>query len=431
MLGEITLRYKWYLAFGSIQWFFFIFTNTVVVPLSIGVAFSLPQESIFSMMTYSLILTGLASVLQGWIGHQFPLMEGHSGLWWGFYLSMANTLHALGFDLREVGGSISTGVIIVGGIVMLVGIWNVTKWLHIFFTTMVRNIYVLMLSIQLGVLFFLRMFEMNNQGNIVVWSALLSLFIVMLILVLNTKGMGNLKNFALLIGLVIGWTLYRIVETKEGTSLEAGTVFFPLGSPNLIIGIVIVTVIAGLLNIINTFAAIEVAEKLYGTTVSQKRYRMSFIITGGFTMLAGVFGLVPFAPFTSSIGFLESTKVTERKPFLIGGMLLMLIGFIQTFSAFLLSMPMTIGNAVLFVAYLQLFGTGLKGLQTTPLTTSVVYRISFPIMCGIGVMMMNPTMWGSLPFFMQPLLSSGFLVAIVISLCIENSIRLKNRVHFF
>src|SRR5699024_3624451 len=98
--------------------------------------------------------------------------------------------------------SISTGVIIVGGIVMLVGIWNVTKWLHIFFTTMVRNIYVLMLSIQLGVLFFLRMFEMNNQGNIVVWSALLSLFIVMLILVLNTKGMGNLKNFALLIGLV-------------------------------------------------------------------------------------------------------------------------------------------------------------------------------------------------------------------------------------
>lgn len=150
------------------------------------------------------------------------------------------------------------------------------------------------------------------------------------------------------------------------------------------------------------------------------------MITGIFTILAGLFGLVPFAPFTSSIGFLESSKVTERKPFLIGSLLLIAIGLIAPISNYLLTMPLTIGNAVLFVAYLQLFGTGLKGMKPLTLTTSVVYRIAFPLMCGIGVMMMNPNIWGSLPFFMQPLLSNGFLVAILVALIIENMIRLKH-----
>lgn len=420
------MRYKLYITFGSIQWFFFIFTNTVVVPLSIGVAFSLSQEAVFSMMMYSFIFTGLASFIQGWVGHQFPLMEGHSGLWWGFYLSMAATLRALGFSFEEIGGSISTGVIIVGALVFLIGLLNVVKWFHFLFTTMVRNIYVLMLSIQLGVLFFLRMFETNQDGSLVVWSACISVSIVILVMIMNTKGKGQMRNFALLIGLVVGWIVYRMFEAKELTVVEGSRILFPLGTPTFVWSIVIVTVIAGLLNIINTFAAVEVAESLYEMKVEERRYRMSFMITGIFTILAGLFGLVPFAPFTSSIGFLESSKVTERKPFLIGSLLLIAIGLIAPISNYLLTMPLTIGNAVLFVAYLQLFGTGLKGMKPLTLTTSVVYRIAFPLMCGIGVMMMNPNIWGSLPFFMQPLLSNGFLVAILVALIIENMIRLKH-----
>lgn len=70
--------------FASLQWLFFIFANTVVVSVSIGTAFGLDSAEIAAMLRCSLIFTGVACVLQGMFGHRYPLMEGHSGVMWGF-----------------------------------------------------------------------------------------------------------------------------------------------------------------------------------------------------------------------------------------------------------------------------------------------------------------------------------------------------------
>ena len=44
--------------FSSFQWLFFIFANTVVVPISIGAAFDLPPNVTEMTMRSSLIFTG-------------------------------------------------------------------------------------------------------------------------------------------------------------------------------------------------------------------------------------------------------------------------------------------------------------------------------------------------------------------------------------
>jgi xanthine/uracil permease len=43
---------------------FFMFANTVVVPITVGSAFQLPAETIEMTIGFSFIFTGIASILQ-------------------------------------------------------------------------------------------------------------------------------------------------------------------------------------------------------------------------------------------------------------------------------------------------------------------------------------------------------------------------------
>src|SRR5690606_19389585 len=103
-------------------WFFFIFANIIVIPITIGEAFGLSQSTVTSIMQFSFIVTGLACLAQAIIGHQRPIMEGQSGLWWGIFLTIVTTATAQGMSLEALGGSLALGVILSGSITILLGV---------------------------------------------------------------------------------------------------------------------------------------------------------------------------------------------------------------------------------------------------------------------------------------------------------------------
>lgn len=106
---------------AGVQWLFFMFANTVVVPLTVSSAFHLSMEETAAAMQRSFIITGLACILQVKWGHRYPLMEGHSGLWWGLILSLTAFASPSGVDLMTLGGGLATGMIIAGVLTVLLG----------------------------------------------------------------------------------------------------------------------------------------------------------------------------------------------------------------------------------------------------------------------------------------------------------------------
>src|SRR5699024_8777633 len=66
---------------------------------------------------------------------------------------------------------------------------------------------------------------------------------------------------------------------------------------------------------------------------------------------------VAYAPYVSSIGFLRQTGILDRLPFIIGSFMFFLMGVIEPVGTFFSTLPLSIGSAVLFVAYLQLFNS--------------------------------------------------------------------------
>lgn len=416
--------------FSAVQWVFFLFANTIVIPVSVGAVFDLPEETVSIMIRASLVLTGIVSVLQGWKGHRFPLMEGHSGILWGLLLNLGVSASALGLTLPQIGGGIATGVLLASAVTILIAICGGIRLLQSIFSPMVMSVYLFLLSLQLIFIFFKGMLGIDDAGVVDVPVSLLSLFIVALVILLKLKGNETISNFSILIGLVIGWILYMVVfGTESGNNIastsEGGLHLFPLGKPNLEFGIIAVAFCAGMLNTSNTIVSISAAQDLLNKKSKGKHYRQSLAVTSVFTVIGTCFGLIPYTPYASTIGFLQSTKIFDKKPFYIGGILLAVIGLIPPLGSFLAGMPITVGNAVLFVAYLQLLGTALSSLDGIHFNSDTIFRFATPVLVGAGLMNVSPAVFSELPVLIQPIITNGLIMGMLISIVLERLINWK------
>ncbi|AOH56539.1 uracil/xanthine transporter [Peribacillus muralis] len=414
--------------FSSFQWLFFIFANTVVVPISIGAAFDLPSDITEMTMRSSLVFTGIACVIQGWKGHRYPIMEGHSGLLWGVMLNLGLSAPSIGLSYAAIGGGIATGLLAAGVVTMIIAAFNLISYVQKIFTPMVMTVYLFLLTFQLIFVFFKGMLGITDAGEINIPVSFLSLAIVLLVSILKIKGPRTISNFSILIGIIVGWIFYALLFPSTG--VEAATTvasfsLFPLGMPNLEFGIIAIAFFAGLLNLCNTFASIQAASELLKEEASYNQYRKSIFMTGGFTILSPLLGLVPYTPFTSSIGFLQSTQIYGRRPFLLGGALLTLIGLIPPFISFLATMPITVGNAVLFVAYLQLFGTAFNSVKGQYFTSDTIFRLAVPVLIGVSLMNVLPSAFANVPTLLQPFLTNGLIMGVLISIVLEKSVNWK------
>jgi len=411
---------------AGVQWLFFMFANVVVIPLSVGQAFHLPPAVITASLERAFIYTGIACILQGLLGHRLSLMEGPAGLWWGVILSLAASATTLGQSLTNLGGSLELGIIISGILISILGILGAGWWLRRLFNPIVTCTFYLLLSAQLVQIFFKGMVGLADGPRISPGIALLSLTLVILVLALSIWGRGFLSNFALLIGIVVGWIAFRLLFPGHSLALApAGNALFalfPLGSLSANPGILITVILAGLLSTTNTFAALEGSEALYEAPVTATQYKRSFALTGINSAVAGLLGLVPFAPYVSALGFLSTTRILGRAPFLIGAALFILLGAIPALGQLFATLPVSVGDAVLLVAYLQLFGSALKNIEGMTFTYKTIYRLALPVLLGLALMTIPGAAFSTIPDLVRTLLQNGLVMGILLAMVSENII---------
>ncbi|KAB2337718.1 uracil/xanthine transporter [Cytobacillus depressus] len=413
---------------SGLQWLFFIFTNIVVIPITIGAAFDLSPSKIVNLLQLSFIVTGLACIVQAFLGHKRAIMEGQSGLWWGVILTLSTTAAAQGMPLDVLGGSLTVGVLITSILTLLIGITGAGPHLAKLFKPAAMGVFMFLFGCQLIGIFLKGMlgipFGTQTQGaQIDLGVSLLSIITVILIIIISVKAPPSLRRYGLLIGIIVGWAVYALVfNTPE--SVEQASSFrielFPLGKPAWDMGIIVTTVLAGLLNASNTFGSLKGTESMYNIVTTKSEYRASFTITGIFTLIAGLFGLVPYSPYVSSIGFLNQTGIYKRMPFILGGFMFLVMGLIPPIGHFFSKLPLSIGSAALFVSYSLLLISSLNFFKQVEFNTLNAYRSAVPLFVGIIIMTLPASYFVSIPSVIRPFLSSGLLVGIILALILEN-----------
>ena len=413
---------------AGIQWFFFIFANIVIIPITVGEAFGMTQAEIVPLLQFSFIITGLACLGQVFFGHGRPILDGQSGLWWGIFLTLVATASAQGMPLHVLGGSLAIGVIISGVITILIGLLGIGPYIAKLFNPGVMGVFMLLLGITLIQIFLKGMLgipfgQAAETATINLPVAGLAIFIALLVIVISIKSPASVRSYALLIGIIIGWILYVIFfgSPSAATSENVSAIpLFPFGKMTWDTGVILTAVLAGLLNTSNTFGALKGTDEMFRQTTTNEDYRKSFTVTGVATVGAGFFGLVPYAPFVSSIGFLKQTNIYDKLPFIIGSFLFFLMGVIPPIGTFFSTLPLSIGSAVLFVAYLQLFNSSIDFFKGMSFNTLNVYRSAIPLFAGVVIMTFPASYFESIPTFIRPFMSNGLLVGIIIALILEN-----------
>ncbi|WP_078412092.1 uracil/xanthine transporter [Priestia abyssalis] len=413
---------------AGLQWLFFLFTNTVVIPITVGAAFQLPQDKMISLIQFSFFFTGLACILQALLGHKRSIMEGQSGLWWGVILSLCYSAPAQGMSLTTLGGSLAVGIMISGIVTMFIGISGLSQYLSKLFNNGVMAVFMFLLGCRLNTIFLKGMLgipfgDHSETASIDIPVFLLSSVVTIFIIIFSIKAAPAFSKYSMLIGIIGGWILFELMLDKRETmdfSAKMDMELFPLGEPSFDIGIIVTAVIAGLINTSNTFGAIKGTDDLYRKTAAPNQYKQSFAISGLFVMISGVFGMVPYAPYVSSIGFLSQTKILERLPFIIGGGMFMVMGMIPAVSNLMAKLPLSVGSAVLLVAYLRLLHTSLQYFSQIPLNTPNIYRLAIPLFVGIIFITFPSSYFATVPSILRPLFSNGLLVGILLSLVLEN-----------
>jgi len=412
---------------SGLQWFFFIFCNTVVIPPTLKSVFHLSAEQTYLLAQYSFLGTALACLAQVCFGHRRAIMEGPGGLWWATILSVTYSESSHGTPLDEIAMSLFVGIALAGLITILIGVMGFGRVLARFFTPPVMVVFMFLLGAQLVGIFFKGMlgipFGVMSEAAGIDWRtapvALITVLITVACIVCLPR---RLARYAILVGVVVGWVLYRIFYgTAEGVSTTpAWSLFIDLSDKHVRPGIVFICVLLGIVNVSNTFGALRGTDSLYADRKQTGDiFRRSFVTTGVFTLAFSPLGTVPFSPFVSSVGLLTQTGDASRRSFFIGSALFLLVALTPGLIRFFNSIPLPVSSAAMMVSYLPLLWSSFLFMSQTSLNPRNIYRIAMPVFTGLFLMTLPPAYLQDVPALIRPIVGNGLLMGIIMVLLLE------------
>lgn len=409
----------------AVQWLVFALANSAVVPIVVGSALGLDQSGIATLAQRTFFFQALASLLQVSLGHRLPIIEGPSGMWWGVFITLAAMAPGLGKPLGVLRTDLELGVMAAGVILVVVGATGLIGRALKLFTPAVTGSVLVLLGLQLSGTFVRGMLGIDTYGSVDLKSSIVSVIVVAIVLFVSLKAKGFLQSIAILIGIAAGWVIAVLVGVTTGLHWThqapvALPQIFAWGPPTFDPGIVLTSVITGLLVLTNLVASILAMGRVLETELSRKVYDRGVILTGLSDILAGLGAVVGFVPFSAGAGMVSLTRVASRLPFALFAVALMVLGFLPPVGAFLASIPEPVGYSVLLASFCQMIGFGLKDYARLKLDGRDFFVVGLPILFGTGIMFLPTGAFAGVPALARYILGNGFIAGMLLCMLLEH-----------
>ena len=412
-------------AYG-LQHVIYIAISAVAMPVVVGPLLGLSQNEVAEMLQRTFLLSGIISIMQVKFGHGYPIIEAPAGLWAGIMTLMAGLAPAIGKDLSVLRTDLEGGLLIAGMVVMLLTITGLIPTIAKLFTPSVNSVLIILMVLQISPSMVKGMFGISKVNQTADFKVTAVFFaIVIIILSVNLFAKGFLQSISTLIGISAGWILAILTGigspiSNTGKGLISLPKTFSWGTPTFDIGITVTCVLAALVLLSMTFTSIRSMAEMMEEQVPLKRWNRSFLIHGLSTSLAGIFPTIAFMPYLSSTGFLAMTGVAARSPFVLAGIVMILLGAITPIGMLFASIPMVVGCSALLVIFSLILGQGLKELQKISITNRECFVIGIPLLVGIGAMFLPVSTFQDLSGALAYILPNGLVDGIFIALVLDN-----------
>lgn len=420
------------LTLSSAQWAVFMLASIVVAPLSIGAAFGMSQPEIAELLQRTFFIMALTSLLQGIFGHKLPLLEGPAGLWWGVFLMFAGFVSEQGENANTILRSLELGLLVSGFLFIILGVFRLMNAIKILFTPLVTGTYLILLVAQLSGSFVNGVFGVGYLSKGVDPVVAICAVITLIFTVMLSRSRNRfLSSYSVLISIAFGWLLFAVLGIAKPVNVEIDQWFtlpdvFAWGAPSFDIGVVLTSIFTAFLLMANMVASINVVADV-ADHKEKVSYDRSGFIMGINQMLTGIFSAVGGVPMSTAAGFVATTKIKKRLPFLIGSAVVLIISLFPAVMSFFASIPVPVGYATIFLSIASLAGLALAQFRSVLGDEKSRFIISLSLMAGFGTLFVPEEAWSALPSAVTSILDNGLVTGVLVCIILEQGMKAINR----
>ncbi len=411
---------------SGLQWMIFMIAGAIAAPIAIADLYNLTPAETAGFIQSTIITLGIAGFLQGMLGHKFPIHEGPAGLWWSMftiYASLVGVLYSTNIAALQ---ALSGGMMISGTLFILISVFKLMEKIARLFTPTITFIYLLLLIFQLSGSFMKGMMGITSSHTTLdVKVFLLSMMVVCITFWLGSCRFALLRQFSVIISIVLGWLLFmffgRMPVFLQAENLVSLPEKLPFGWPHFDGGTITTALLLTLLLITNAIASIRLMETIIEKKQStdQRRYWHAGVISGITHFIGGSLGAIGSVPISGAAGYVEQTGMKERRSFLIGCSLVIVISIFPPIMNVISGIPAPIGYAVTFVIFVKMVGISLRELRKVihEERTFIVSGVS--LLVGVGLMFVPASATAHLSPIVMTILNNGLICGSLLAIILE------------
>ena len=416
---------------SAIQWMAFMIAGAIAAPIAIADLFHMNPVDTAGFVQRTVLVLGVASLLQGLFGHRLPLHEGPAGLWWGVFAIYAGFVGTLYTSETETLRSLTGGMLVSGVFLFILSLFGFIEKLAKLFTPTITFIYLMLLILQLSGSFLRGMFGISEDNpSIQPLIAILSIIVVIITFMLGKSRIIWIKQFSIMFSLILGWILFAVFGKapaipQSNSYLELPKIF-AFGPPLIDAGMLITSLFLTLLLITNMIASIRVVEAVVAEGKQyQSRYRRAGFISAFNQISGGVFTSIGSVPISGAAGFIKQTGVKSIRPFILGAVLVIVISLMPPLVHFMSALPAPVGYAVTFVIFSKMVGMALTQLEQAENQDHAYMTSGIGLLVGVGVMFLSPEATSTLPVALSSLMNNGLVLGTIIAIIVEQYLKWK------
>ncbi|MFE0681285.1 nucleobase:cation symporter-2 family protein [Streptomyces sp. NPDC058961] len=402
-----------------------MYAGVVTPPLIIGQAVGLDTAGQTRLIAASLLIAGLATVLQtiglaNFAGNRLPFVNAASSAGIAPMLAIAET-SAKGHQLPAIYGA----VMVAGVFCLLVGPFF--GRLLRFFPPLVTGVVITLIGVTLmpvpvswaqgGDKTAADFGSMKNLA--------LAAFTLGVILLFQRFGRGFLRQVALLLGLLIG-TLATIpfgmadFAAMKSAPVAALPTPFSFGAPEFHPAAVLSLCIVMLVLMTESSAGMLAIGEICERRTDGRTIARGLRTDGIATLLGPVFGGFPTSAFAQNVGVVSLTRVRSRYVVAVAGCALLVLGAFPVLGAVVSLVPMPVLGGAGIVLFGSIAVSGIRTLSEAGLDdSSNIILVAVALGAGI-IPLAAPTFYADFPAWAQTVLGSGIsagaLTAVLLNL---------------
>jgi len=413
-------------SFSILQWLIFLLANAIALPIIIGGLFHLSIEEISTLMQRTFLVVGVSSFIQAWLGHGYPIADGPAGSWVSIFVILGQIALNQGQSTKDALQILEGGLIIAGLLLFFLGATGLVHRFLRLFTPLVTGTFLLILALQLsGVLLKGMLGLQGTETHPDYATGTIAVFVFAIITFLSIKGIGWMKNYAVLLGISCGWLLYVVVgkplQMPTHTSFVKLPEIFAWGMPRFDIGMTLTATLFTFLLVANTIAAISAVKQLAPLSNENEKQTLNRGVgIGGIShLISSLFSTIGIVPLPASAGFIQLTGQKKVKPFLIASLILAVISFVPSVVGFISLLPGPIANAAVLATFVQLIGIAFQTILSEKLNQRRLTILGISLLISLGIMFLPENAFSGIPSCLQYVLSNGLLVGTMIVILLE------------